>query len=404
MEEDGLYLRIGRRVANFAPGLARIALAMPAAFTRWVQGRLLNRNTIIGVFLVGLLTLAVGLPIAGLNDLYLHGPSNKEIFNFSSAWWISLLKWMGQNNEFDLLWVGFGVILIIAIIPWVLKFYLWVVFSSLGFVIWWLVFLTIGYDLTTIVDPAKAEQPITPKASLDSAQGLQSRKFPQTQAVAEQDSASPGQEASEIHSTESFSAASPSVEKADGPIASPTTLQILDANHFEMKSRIQLLLSDLRGRQETNLGLGMLFSIVGVIILAGLVFYGTNSPTDKTEFLLWFIPRLSIVIFIQVFAYFFLGLYRGNLTDIKYFNNELTNMEYKRMGAEVALLAGNSENPLVPQLCLELLKVERNFVLRKGESAIEPRENKESVADGIDWKQTTNAIKALTEILEKKFG
>jgi hypothetical protein len=45
----------------------------------------------------------------------------------------------------------------------------------------------------------------------------------------------------------------------------------------------------------------------------------------------------------QVFAYFFLRLYRYILFEIKYFHNELTNIEQKCLALDVALEADNSD-------------------------------------------------------------
>jgi hypothetical protein len=178
------------------------------------------------------------------------------------------------------------------------------------------------------------------------------------------------------------------------------------SRNSEIKGRFSGLLSELQSREQTNLGIGMIFSIVGVCILAVLVFYGTNHwGDDKTEFLFWFIPRLSIALFIQIFAYFFLGLYRGNLMDIKYFNNEMTNMEYKWMATEIAMSENQNSNPLLQEVCLSFLQVERNFVLKKGETAIDVGEQKtESGAqiDRIDVKQVVSIIKNLSETLDKK--
>lgn len=411
--EDGFFLRIGRQVAKVAPGLAHISLALPAAFTRWAQGllnRLFNENTIGGIFLSGILALAVGVPSLGIYQLYLSGPSNKEVHDFFVGFSGEILDWLGKSNQFDSIWFSLCLILVLAVLPWLLKFYLWVVFSSLGFVIWWLVFLIAGYDLSQVGESPKTQQTMSSAEASGRGDGVATETPAQVSEMApsaEEGSSppirSPIEPIKQDKNPAGVSISAESVAATSNESVPPATLVALDKHHREMKSRIDSLLSDLRGRQETNLGLGMLFSIVGVVILAGLVFYGTHAAAnDKVEFLLWFIPRLSIVIFIQVFAYFFLGLYRGNLIDIKYFNNELTNMEYKRMGAEVALLEGNSANPLVPQFCLELLKVERNFVLRKGESSVDLRDDKDGGASDINLGQAIKAIKALTEALEKK--
>lgn len=410
--EDGFFLRVGRQVAKVAPRLASIALIIPAVFTRWAQGlltRLFHPNTVAGIFLIVVLSFAIGAPAIGLEKLYLSGPSNKDVSEFFAEFLREFQKWQGLKDQFDFVWVAIGTVAVLAVLPWLLRVYLWIVFSSLGFVIWWLVFLISGFDLSKVGEALAAQSvsaPIAP-ASAESVGKVAPAKSAENSLVSASETLPAAATAAVPQSRDTLAPVSNKQETisetADRHAATSAPLNSLEKHHAQMKLRIDSLLSDLRGRQETNLGLGMLFSIVGVVILAGLVFYGTHAAaTDKVEFLLWFIPRLSIVIFIQVFAYFFLGLYRGNLVDIKYFNNELTNMEYKRMGAEVALLEGTSDNPLVPQLALELLKVERNFVLKKGETAADLRDDKDVSVSEVNWGQAIKAIKTLTEALEKK--
>jgi hypothetical protein len=140
---------------------------------------------------------------------------------------------------------------------------------------------------------------------------------------------------------------------------------------MEMKLRLERLLVDLQTRELQNLGIGMILTVIGVVILLILVSYGSSHDwTDKFEFLAWFLPKISVA-FIQIFAYFFLRQYRTNLSDIKYFNNELTNIEYKTMAAQMTLHAqGRKVDRLTSRVCLELLKVERNFILKKGETTV----------------------------------
>ncbi len=81
------------------------------------------------------------------------------------------------------------------------------------------------------------------------------------------------------------------------------------------------------------------------------------------------LPRLLLVIFIEIFAYFFLRLYKDGLSEIKYFQNELTNIEAILMSAEISYLTGDKESL---KLTLAVLaKTERNYVLKKGETTVE---------------------------------
>ena len=76
--------------------------------------------------------------------------------------------------------------------------------------------------------------------------------------------------------------------------------------------------------------------------------------------------RVSIALFIQTFAYFFLRLYKTSLEDIKYYQNEITNIESRWL----ALATAKDKPEFIKPAIDSLLKTERNFVLKKGESTL----------------------------------
>lgn len=405
MPEEGLFSTIGRQVSSVAPNIARLGLALPAAFARGARaffGRLINPATIAALITSAVSIVLFGAPILAAYTLYAAAPSNKEVSDTVLQLWNEISKWLTDKNSFELVWLSIGFVFSIAVIPWVLRFYIWIAFKALSFSLVWLVYIATGYDPLQFEEPPATEGPKTVpvQASISSdAQAGQSAPITDDQPAAV------------VAKLAIPPAADKTIESSEKPISSQgfaeideanSTTHILERHSSEIKTRFASLLTDLRSREETNLGIGMIFSIVGVVVLAGLVFYGTHAwGDDKTEFLLWFIPRLSIALFIQLFAYFFLGLYRGNLMDIKYFNNELTNMEYKRMATEIALREGIEDNPLLHEICLAFLKVERNFILRKGESAIEISDSKED-SDQFDLKQVIKTVKNVADTLEKR--
>jgi hypothetical protein len=85
-----------------------------------------------------------------------------------------------------------------------------------------------------------------------------------------------------------------------------------------------------------------------------------------------------------------LRLYRSSLEDIKYFQNELTNAESVKMAFATALIFDDKET--LKQLTLEIVKTERNFILKKGESTIHTQ--KETLNASID-KEDLKAFKSL---------
>ena len=98
----------------------------------------------------------------------------------------------------------------------------------------------------------------------------------------------------------------------------------------------------------------------------------TINVTNKfltTDNVISLIPTFSLVLFIELFAYFFLRLYREGLSEMKYFQNELTNIESKLIAVEIALIQDNKK---ILKIALEsLLATERNFIMKKGETTVE---------------------------------
>lgn len=127
-------------------------------------------------------------------------------------------------------------------------------------------------------------------------------------------------------------------------------------------------------RSAINLSIGMVIAGFGVWILYQMLTSITYTSTDWQVPVLQFVSRLSVVIVIEIFAYFFLNLYRGGLQEIKYFRNEMTNI----MSRQIALRAAMPmlEPETIARIVLNLAETERNFVLKKGESTVGLEQNR----------------------------
>ena len=160
--------------------------------------------------------------------------------------------------------------------------------------------------------------------------------------------------------------------------------------------RLTLELSALSRRGNLNLILGILTAVAGISLL-GYFVYKLPMPTPGENFLTftaYFIPRVSVVLLVEIFSYFFLRLYSTSLIEIKYFQNEITNLEAKFLALRTALHS-KKEN-LVGNVIDELARTERNAIIRKGETtaAIErSRAEKDSVA---------SISKTLTKAIHRK--
>jgi len=122
------------------------------------------------------------------------------------------------------------------------------------------------------------------------------------------------------------------------------TSERVASEHFQ-DSRARLLkeLEALGRRGNLNLALGAVTTVVGISLLGVSVFSELTTAKDTWSFVSHFVPRLTLVVLIELFAYFFLSLYRTSLNEIKYFQNELTNVEARQVALRAAMQANASE-------------------------------------------------------------
>ena len=140
-----------------------------------------------------------------------------------------------------------------------------------------------------------------------------------------------------------------------------------------------------------NLLIGSFITVIALVFLGYFVVKEDFNSIEIINVTLHFISRLSLVIFIELFSFFFLKLYRTSLSEIKYYQNELTNVELQQVAIFTAINFGNSEN--LSLIIKELSTVERNFKLQKGESTVELEKNKIEISNLKDTLKTViNAI------------
>jgi hypothetical protein len=143
----------------------------------------------------------------------------------------------------------------------------------------------------------------------------------------------------------------------------------------EISSSVQTRLRDevfkLGRRAAIQLIIGVAISLLGLAVLAWFVFtipLTITEPTNRPELWFYFATRVTVVLFIEVFAYFFLRLYRYSIFEIKNFQNEITTSNFRVIALEGAM--SNGDKNTVNKICIEMGKTERNFILKKGETTL----------------------------------
>lgn len=171
-------------------------------------------------------------------------------------------------------------------------------------------------------------------------------------------------------------------------------------NNFELKivlhelertiERLKSSIKALTLRGNTNLVIGIIIAGLAITILASVLWKDLAKDAS-----LWInlLSKISLSFLIQLFSFFFLRLYRSSLEDIKYFQNELTNVESVKTAFATALIFDDEETR--KQLTLEIVKTERNFILKKGESTIHTQK------EALNASSDKEYLKALKTIFPK---
>lgn len=150
------------------------------------------------------------------------------------------------------------------------------------------------------------------------------------------------------------------------------SVNILDVHTAFLKIEERLLdeVKAVGKRANLNLIIGSVVALIGWGLLFWFVCDVSDMELEGWKLLNAFLPRLSIIIIIEMFSYFFLKLYRESIDRIRYYQNELTNIETKKMAILIAYMLENS-NEHKKSLIENLISVERNVFLKKGETTIE---------------------------------
>jgi hypothetical protein len=151
-----------------------------------------------------------------------------------------------------------------------------------------------------------------------------------------------------------------------------------------------------RSRSNINLYIGIVLGVTGMTILGTWLFQhadGKEPPNNWTTYWMSATPRLGLAVAIEVLAFFFLRLYRAAAAEIRYYHNELTNLESRNTALIHAHAISDSEAS--KQAISNLLGTERNFILQKDQTTVHLEHLKGEIA------ATQANVSALKEIALK---
>lgn len=136
--------------------------------------------------------------------------------------------------------------------------------------------------------------------------------------------------------------------------------------------RLELEMETLRKRANLNLSLGLITALSGILLLGVLAYSNPINvlPQEQklSHFAAAYFPKLSVAVFVELLALFFLKSYRTTLSEIRYFQNEATTIELR----SICVSSLDSDTPeFKQQLLLRLINDDRNKTATQDDLPIE---------------------------------
>ncbi|GGD71695.1 hypothetical protein GCM10011514_39760 [Emticicia aquatilis] len=161
-------------------------------------------------------------------------------------------------------------------------------------------------------------------------------------------------------------------------------------NHFiDIDTRNDLEIERLINFSRQNLLLGTLISIAAIVFLiydyraSEVVRNSFSNNINIFSYFEYYFPKLSIIVLIEVIAFFFLRLYKNSISDIKNRQDKRTEIEMQIILLKLSILSNNDDN--IKEITNTLLN--SNKVVKD--------DKKEPNTDVDNQKQYTEIIKEL---------
>ncbi|MGJ5066740.1 hypothetical protein [Bradyrhizobium oligotrophicum] len=149
-------------------------------------------------------------------------------------------------------------------------------------------------------------------------------------------------------------------------------LENLNVGIDEMLSNFAGEMNGWRKNANINLIIGLGCAIIGIGVmwqtLVALTFDVGAGEAWRVTDLYRFVARFALVLIIESVAFFFLKLYREDRNMIRYFRNEITNLESRYVALKAALDFGLAAD--ISKVLQSLSSTERNFLVKKGDRVI----------------------------------
>ena len=137
------------------------------------------------------------------------------------------------------------------------------------------------------------------------------------------------------------------VDNLDQHIEESYSNKILKSRHVNSASdiygdavkRLSQEIEKLSRRANLNLVIGVLTTASAVGLLVYMVLGNEHVFSDVAGLMSYYIPRVTIVILVETFSFFFLRLYKSNLEEIKYYQSQITDINKNQIAHNVAVFS-----------------------------------------------------------------
>ncbi|GAA4239863.1 hypothetical protein [Winogradskyella damuponensis] len=157
-------------------------------------------------------------------------------------------------------------------------------------------------------------------------------------------------------------------------------LSQLTENFNQVRKRLLNELSSLSRRANLNLTIGIISSTIAIAFLFYSGIYSSANYEGKWfNFITYFIPKLSLLLFLGTFSFYFLNLYKSNLGVIQNYQSDLNDVDFKIIAITTTLLSGHTDKEIhLNELVKNVSNSQWNKILKNGESTVELQKLKEN--------------------------
>lgn len=186
-----------------------------------------------------------------------------------------------------------------------------------------------------------------------------------------------------------------------------TDISSISEFYESTNTRIRTEIARQGSSAKVMLSIGILAIVVVITVLVTTIFNFSTYKfiPENTLTLLQIAPRITFSILISSFAFFFFNQFHKGQNEIKYWNNEKTNLDLKIFALSIAIddkKVGTTD--FMRNLINDLIKTERNiFGTSSNLKEEQPKEDKNTGNDLIDKvKDLTEKVKDLTSAFNTK--